>query len=288
MRTWVLGSGSRGNAVLLESDGGRVLIDAGFPARVIADRLAQIRVAPESISHVVITHEHHDHARGAAGCARAFGWEVIATRGTIRACPELSGGGVALRGMSAGETLALEHFEIATARTPHDATESMAVRVTARSSGVCVGIANDLGCATDAVRRLLRDLDVLVLEANHDEGMLRAGPYPPSVRDRIAGRGGHLSNRAAAVLAAECVTVTTRHVVLAHLSERCNDQDIAARAVRTLLSRTRFAGLVHVSEQDALCGPFALERSARRRPNAIQLALPFDEACPAARLATQG
>ncbi len=277
MKTWVLGSGSRGNAVLLESAGGRVLVDAGFAPRVIADRLAQIGIAPESISHVVITHEHHDHARGAAGCARLWGWEIVATRGTLGACPELSGEGVRSRAITAGETVALEEFEIATARTPHDAMESVAVRVTARSSGVRVGIANDLGSATEGVRALLCGLDVLVLEANHDEGMLRAGPYPPSVRDRIAGRGGHLSNRAAAVLAAQCVTGGTRHVVLAHLSERCNDRGIAALAVRTLLVRTHFAGLLQVSTQDLMCGPLTVERTVRRPTSTVQLALPFDE-----------
>lgn len=124
------------------------------------------------------------------------------------------------------------------------------------ATGGRVGIVYDLGYAGAPLRRALRDLDVLVLEANHDEGMLRAGPYPPSVRDRIAGRRGHLSNRAAAELARDVAHASLAHLVLAHLSDQCNDVSLARREMSRGLAATRFTGGVHAAPQDAVIGPF--------------------------------
>lgn len=267
----MLGSGSRGNAVLLESGSRRVLVDAGFGVRTLGQRLAAVGVAPESIGTCVITHEHADHVKGAAQAAARWGWRLHASEGTARACPALVAAGAVC--FPAGATLDLDGFTLATARTPHDAQESVALVATATSTGARAGICYDLGHAPVGVRALLRDLDLLVLEANHDAGMLRAGPYPPSVADRIAGRWGHLSNDAAAALAREVATPALRHVVLAHLSESCNDPRTAADAVGTALARTRFRGGIVAAPQDAVVGPFALAASARRATAAEQLGL---------------
>src|SRR5687767_11267326 len=198
MRVWVLGSGSRGNAVLLEHRGARILVDAGFHAKALEQRLAAIEVPCESIEALVVTHEHHDHVRGACAAARTWGWPLHASCGTVNAYPALREADA--HTFDAGTTLRFSSMELQSIAIPHDAEEPVAIIATDDIGGR-VGIVYDLGYASGALRRALRDLDVLVLEANHDEGMLRTGPYPPTVRDRIAGRRGHLSNTAAADVA---------------------------------------------------------------------------------------
>ena len=269
MRLWTLGSGSRGNAVLLESAGRRVLVDAGFGVRTLHERLRAIGVAPQSIGVCVVTHEHADHVKGAAQAAARWGWALHASAGTIAATPALTGA----TPFAAGDTLRLDGFTLETVRTPHDARESVAVVVTASCSGARVAVCTDLGHVTDEVRTLLRDVEVLVLEANHDAGMLHAGPYPPSVCARIGGRLGHLSNDAAARLARDVVGRVVRQVVLAHLSEQCNTPALATAAVHAALTRTRFCGAVSAATQDAIAGPFVAHRTSRPVVVAEQLGL---------------
>jgi phosphoribosyl 1,2-cyclic phosphodiesterase len=146
-------------------------------------------------------------------------------------------------------------MELQSISLPHDAEEPVGIIATDEIGGR-VGIVYDLGYANAALRRALGDLDVLVLEANHDEGMLRAGPYPPTVRDRIAGRRGHLSNTAAADLARDVAHPSLAHIVLAHLSDQCNDASLARSAMSRGLASTRFTGVVHAAPQDAVIGPF--------------------------------
>ncbi len=272
VRLWVLGSGSRGNAVLLESAGSRLLVDAGFGLRVLQTRLAALGVAPESIAACVITHEHVDHVKGAAQAAARWGWALHASEGTIAAHAPLAGAGAIP--FRAGDTLALPGFSVETVRTPHDARESVALVATGTACGTRAGVCYDLGHATDPVRTAMSGVDMLVLEANHDSDMLRAGPYPPSVCDRIAGRHGHLSNAAAGALARQLATSTLRHVVLAHLSESCNAPQTAATAVREALALTRFRGGITPAAQDAIVGPFVAS-AGRAVVRAQQLSFAF-------------
>jgi phosphoribosyl 1,2-cyclic phosphodiesterase len=145
-------------------------------------------------------------------------------------------------------------FRVTACSTSHDAAEPLAVAVRA-SDGVSVGVAYDLGRPTAAVRYLLKNLSAVVLEANHDEVLLRTSGYPPSVQQRIAGSGGHLSNRAAAELLAEIHHAGLGAVVLAHLSQRCNTAADAVAAVEPTLRRVGFAGALHVAAQDEPLGP---------------------------------
>lgn len=269
MRLWVLGSGSRGNAVLLECGDTRVLVDAGFPAPIIADRLARIGVPPESVTACVVTHEHHDHARGARSGARRWRWALHATHGTSAALPGLAH---ATR-LEPGHPITVGSIELLPVEVPHDALEPVAIVATSTRSGVRMGIAYDLGHAPAALRRACADLDVLVLEANHDEGMLRAGPYPPSVQHRIAGPRGHLGNAAAARLAQDAAHAALHHLVLAHLSEQCNDARTAMTAVASALAPTRFTGTVHVAPQDGVLGPFTARVERTRRAQQLSLGL---------------
>jgi phosphoribosyl 1,2-cyclic phosphodiesterase len=254
MRVWVLGSGSRGNAILVESGPARVLIDAGFSPRALAARLAAIDVAPESIGAVVVTHEHADHASGAGASARKWGWTICATPGTRSQMPSWAASTV--KTISTGSAFAWEQLEIQAVATAHDALEPVAIVVTSQVTGARAGVVYDLGTITGGVRRACRDVDVLVLEANHDEALLATSPYPLPVRARIGSRFGHLSNVAAARFARECAQPRLSELVLAHLSEVCNEPHRAISAVRAALTGSRFRGRLHAAPQDAAMGPF--------------------------------
>ncbi len=268
MRLWVLGSGSRGNAVLLEERGRRILIDAGFPPRTLAARLRTIDIAPESVSAVVLTHEHQDHACGAVAGARRWGWSVHATAGTLDACPEIAS--ITSVELPRRGSADVAGFTVDTTPVPHDAAAPTAVCVTGES-GVRIGVAYDLGMVPDATHAVFCDLDLLVVEANHDAALLWNGPYPPSVRTRIASARGHLDNEAAAEFARQCACPALAHVVLAHVSQTCNTGALAHDAVSSSLRNTRFRGRVTVSEQGVACGPF--RPHAGRREPARQLSL---------------
>jgi phosphoribosyl 1,2-cyclic phosphodiesterase len=144
--------------------------------------------------------------------------------------------------------------------------------VTHSASGARAGIVYDLGYVSESISAALTDLEVLIIEANHDEQMLRAGPYPFMVQARIGGRMGHLSNRAAAATAAQCVHPGLKHVVLAHLSENCNEPKVALKTVGDALRRTRFRGRLTASAQHVAAGPFFVGADEVRRFPA-QLAL---------------
>ncbi|MDQ2766799.1 MAG: MBL fold metallo-hydrolase [Gemmatimonadota bacterium] len=268
MRVWVLGSGSAGNAVLVESGDTRILIDAGFPVRELAKRLVAIGVRGESIESAIVTHEHNDHVRGVCAAARRWKWSVYASTGTIASYPLLQE--ICARPFAAGATLELGDLSVQTVRTPHDGAEPVAVVATARSSGVRAGIIYDLGHVPPSYRKSFERLDILVLESNHDEGMLRAGPYPPSVQARIGGAYGHLSNRRAGMFARESVHAGLAQLVLAHLSERCNAPEIAMQSMREALARTSFRGAMQPASQSAACGPYTAGRGGAR---ASQLSL---------------
>lgn len=266
MRLWVLGSGSRGNALLLEEGEVRVLIDAGFPPRVLETRLAGIGVAASSITAVVVTHEHHDHVRGVVGSVKRWGWPVFASAGSTANSAELRTAEARVLPRNAPLEVGSLMFEAAA--VSHDAAEPVALLVTSRWSGCRCGIAYDLGRAGARLRARLSDLDMLVLESNHDRTMLRNGPYPAVVQDRIAGPNGHLCNDAAAEVAREVAHRGLRHIVLAHLSENCNQPALALDAMRASLTGSRFRGRVQLTWQDQVVGPVAAERTA-----AVQLGL---------------
>ena len=265
MKLWVLGSGSGGNAVLVEAGGSRVLVDAGFGTRELASRMHTVGVEPGSVEACVVTHEHTDHVKGAAAGARKWGWSLYASEGTMDAWPELRGAGCSA--IAPGVALSLSRLEVTTRSTPHDAAGPIGVRLACRSTGATAVVCTDIGHVSDGVRELCAGADLLVLESNHDEGMLRSGPYPAFLQRRIASRTGHLSNRASAELSRDLVHRDLAHVVLAHLSEKCNDHGIARAATADALRRTRFRGTLSVALQHGVVGPF-LPRAGRAEPEA--------------------
>jgi phosphoribosyl 1,2-cyclic phosphodiesterase len=271
MNLWVLGSGSSGNSVLVETGRSRILIDAGFPPRVLKRRLAVAGVAPESIEAVVVTHEHTDHMKGVAAAARKWGWTIVSTAGTRMMCPEWGGLSTILTPRKS--TLTVGDFYLETVPVSHDANEPIGVIVTSLDEGVRAGIIYDLGHVPESISKALDKLDILVLEANHDEGMLRTGPYPPSLQRRISGNFGHLSNTVAAQAASRSIHVGLNNIVLAHLSEKCNNPRTALNTVGDALRRSRFKGRLTASSQDKVVGPFCAGTSREIVSSPVQLAL---------------
>ncbi|MEO8619733.1 MAG: MBL fold metallo-hydrolase [bacterium] len=271
MRLWVLGSGSQGNAVLVECGDSRVLVDAGFGTRTLAGRLKTIGIAPASIEACIITHEHGDHVNGAAAGARKWGWSLFASSGTVDASEELQDANCTR--VTVGASVSLSRMTLRTYGVPHDSASPIGVRVTSTSTGASAVVCTDAGHASGSVRALCSEADILVVESNHDDGMLRYGPYPASVQARIASRVGHLSNRASALLARDVVHANLAHVVLAHLSEQCNDHGIAHRCMTESLSRTRFRGTTSVALQHGVVGPFLPRATRAESPVQFALAL---------------
>lgn len=272
MKVTILGSGSNGNSTLVESGEVRLLIDAGFSGKELERRLAAVEVRPESLTAILITHDHADHTTGMGILARRWGLPLYLTELTRAACSGLLRGTEEVRSYRAEEDVEVGDLVIHPFLTIHDARDPIAVTVTERRTGQKLGIATDLGRPTEAVRHALRECHLLVLESNHDEVMLRESPYPWSVKSRIAGSHGHLSNRAAAELAAELHHPALCAVVLAHLSERSNDPSLARDVVGAALSRRRYRAGVQVAPQDRPLEPMDVG-ALRRRHEPAQLTL---------------
>lgn len=253
MKLWSLGSGSSGNAVLCECGDERIVIDCGFGTRTIKQRMLAAGVEPASVSACLVTHEHTDHVSGVAKAARKWSWAVFATAGTAK-CAELAD--VPVTAVSPRETIELQHMRIEVVPTPHDAAESVGYVVTSRETGARAAVFSDIGRVTDTIRTACREADILVMESNHDEEMLRWGPYPHFLQQRIRGGYGHLSNSRAAQLIGDSVHEGLHHIVLAHLSENCNTPRTAIASVSPTLRKTRFRGRLTAAPQDRTVGPF--------------------------------
>lgn len=228
MQASILASGSGGNALWVEAAGASLLVDCGVTVPELRRRLADIGRDLTTLSAVFITHDHGDHVGSSVALARKLGIPLYATKGTqsiLRRLPD----GLA-RTVQADAPVEVAGFEVLPIATPHDGIESVAFRVTHTASGRTVGLATDLGYVSRHVVERLRGVHYLVVEHNHDERLLLDGPYPPSLKARIRGAHGHLSNEQGAELARHLLHDGLRHVTLAHLSETNNTPDHARRA----------------------------------------------------------
>lgn len=250
MHVAALGSGSRGNSLLVEARETRILVDAGLSGRQIERRLATLDIEPESVAAIVVTHEHRDHTSGVGVAARRWGWPLYMSHRTATACRSLLSGEEEIRTFEREATFRIGGLEVHAFLTSHDAADPLAITVREVQSDLKVGIATDLGRPTGPVRSALRDCHFLVLEANHDDLLLRDGPYPWSVKERIGGSRGHLSNRMAAELAVELHHPELGGILLAHMSEACNDGPLALRTVSEALTGTEYRGLIDVATQE--------------------------------------
>jgi phosphoribosyl 1,2-cyclic phosphodiesterase len=266
LKVTVLGSGSRGNAVLIESDGVRLLVDAGFSGRDLERRLHAVEVDPCTLTALLVTHDHSDHTRGMGVAARRWGLPLYLTDKTRSICDDLLDGTERIVAYTSDREVEIGGLVVTPFLTVHDAIDPVAVTVTERATGEKLGIATDLGRATATVRHALRGCDVLILESNHDEILLRESPYPWSVKARIGGSHGHLSNRAAAELVRELHHDGLCAVILAHLSEQANDPGLAHDTVGEALGR-RYAGTLVVATQHRPLDPINVsQRRTARLP----------------------
>ncbi len=232
MRFASLGSGSRGNSLLVEAGNTRVLIDAGFGPREMSRRLARLGLAPGEVDAVLVTHEHSDHIGGVFVCARRFDWDVLLTHGTLAACRD-DGADVQLSIIDSHEPFSVGDIRVHPFPVPHDAREP--VQYVLADGANRLGVLTDAGHVTPHMVAMLDACDALVLECNHDVQMLARGNYPPALKRRIGGLWGHLDNDAAASLLSQLGRSTLRHVVAAHLSAENNCPALAQVALSTVL-----------------------------------------------------
>ena len=271
----VLGSGSAGNATLLQHGGTRVLIDVGLSCRETARRLDAIGVAPETVTAVVVTHAHGDHTRGAALFSRRYEVPVHATEATRTV---LSGVGVwAWGGLDCDVPTDIGGFGITPFEVSHDAdAETVAFHI--ETTAGAIGFATDVGVTTAALRSRFRRCRLLVMESNHATELLQVGPYPASTKARIAGERGHLSNEALARFVREDLGPSVECLVLAHLSRVNNLPEIAAMTCREALEASGRPDVrVVVTHQDRVTETVRLD-APPTRPGTLpgrQIALPF-------------
>jgi len=248
MRYAALASGSKGNCHAF-SDGDRtLLIDAGISYLQIRTRLEAIGWQAAPVRAVAITHEHSDHIAAIPVLLRRTDWTFLATPETLSAIQRIQDIEIPRSRwipLNAGKATDWEGWRVMPFSTPHDATDSVAYRLEA--PGGCAAVVTDLGHPTALVADHCQDLDLFVLEANHDITMLREGSYPPPLKARILSRVGHLSNEASADLLRRCLSPRLRSVVLAHLSEQNNDPELSRFAAEEVLRGSQVA--LHIAKQ---------------------------------------
>ena len=232
LRYAYLGSGSRGNSALISDGDVTVMLDCGFSLKEAERRLARLAVDPEQIDALLVTHEHADHIAGVGAFARRYDTAVYLTAGT-----EASGRAGRLpvcERVYFDDPIAVGELTMTPVPVPHDAREP--VQYVFESRGRRLGILTDLGHVTPVVREAFGRCDALVVECNHDLDMLHEGPYPPALKERVAGRYGHLNNAQAADLLASTEQSRLQHVLAVHVSEKNNTPQLARDALRDVTS----------------------------------------------------
>lgn len=245
IRFSLLGSGSEGNALVVQSGQTHILLDCGFSLSETVARLARLELLPERLSGIVVTHEHGDHVAGVARLARKFALPVWLTHGTLR------GQSAAFAGLRVTEIdphggFAIDGLSVQPYPVPHDASEP--VQFVFSDGRHKLGVLTDAGHVTPHIERSLNGCDALVLECNHDARMLAEGDYPRMLKQRVGGRFGHLNNEDAAGLLRRLDNSRLQHIVAAHLSSKNNHPALAVGALSAALGCA--AEWVAVATQD--------------------------------------
>jgi phosphoribosyl 1,2-cyclic phosphodiesterase len=236
VRLTILGSGSAGNCAYVETDETRVLIDAGFSLRQIRQRLASIGRSPENLSGILITHEHSDHISGLAALCAKLRIPVYCNRATQEAIEYQLQIRLRCRLFATGAGFEIGNVMVETFTIPHDAQDPVGFLL--RTMAGNIGFLTDLGHTNRLVLERIRPANVLILESNHDVKMLQDCPRRPwSLKQRILGRHGHLSNESAADAAEQIMSAELRHLYLGHLSQECNRPELASDVMQSRLQK---------------------------------------------------
>jgi len=227
MQFAILGSGSKGNATLVRTDDTALLIDCGFPVQETLSRMAAIDFDPMQLSAILVTHEHGDHSKGVVPLSRRLGVPVFTSAGTAIALKWHEK--LTIQTLTAGVATHIGDLEVLPVVVPHDAREAYQFVVSGRKGRL--GILTDLGHITPHVVASYQDIDVLLLEANHDLAMLEAGSYPPALKRRVGGPWGHLNNQQSAEFLQQLNLEQLQHIVIAHISGQNNDPQQAQRVL---------------------------------------------------------
>jgi phosphoribosyl 1,2-cyclic phosphodiesterase len=265
-RISILASGSTGNCTLLETEHTTLLIDAGLGRREMLRRFEVLgRGRPERVDAILITHEHSDHASGLAQLAREWKCPAYLTELTHREIRKIYADSPKTKierveHIHPGVRFEIGDIEVTPFTIPHDAMDPVGFAF--RTNGTKVAIVTDLGYMPELVKHHLREADLLVLESNHDLEMLKVGPYPWYIKQRVMSRTGHLSNTVVSDFLAdsEVFDGRARYLVLAHLSEQNNTPDLARLSAEEALCRRpelfAYQGALHVASQRVPLGPF--------------------------------
>jgi phosphoribosyl 1,2-cyclic phosphodiesterase len=231
-----LGSGSQGNALIVQAGETCVMLDCGFALRETVSRLARAGLEASDLTGIIVTHEHADHGDGVFPLARRFGVPVWLTHGTLGALREANPGvddECSLKLVDSSRAFPVGDLTVQPFTVPHDAREP--VQYVLSDGARRLGVLTDTGCSTAHIESNLSGCDALVLECNHDLDMLMSGPYPPVVKARIASRLGHLDNQASGAILAALDCSRLKHVIAAHLSQANNTPELARSALAAAL-----------------------------------------------------
>ena len=231
MRIASLGSGSKGNATLVQHEGTTLLIDCGFSVRKFTQRLQRLGMVPEDIDAVLLTHEHGDHSGGVERLCSNHGIPLWTAMGTARA---VLGAGYEFNTLIAGQSVDIGGIEVVPVTVPHDASEPLQFIFRQIDNGKRFGILTDSGHITSHIVAAFNKLDGLLLEFNYDPQMLETGPYPQALKQRVGGNHGHLSNQQSLDLLRQIDTSGLGCLIAAHISEKNNTPAIVARGIEQL------------------------------------------------------
>lgn len=229
MRFASLGSGSQGNALIVEAGSTRLMLDCGFGIGECTFRLERLGLEPSDLDAILVTHEHDDHIGGVARFARKYELPVYLTYGTLTALNGERGTAAEITIIDSHTPFAIHDIEVRPFPVPHDAREP--AQFVFSDGSATLGVLTDTGTSTPHIAGMLSGLSALVLECNHDADMLANGAYPISLKRRIASRFGHLANEAAAQLIAALDLSRLQHLIAAHLSQQNNTPDLARAAI---------------------------------------------------------
>ncbi len=242
----MLASGSSGNCALVATGRTRILVDAGLSFKALARRLESIGETVEPLDAVLVTHEHSDHVAGLARLVRALGIPVYISKLTAPAI-DWGEGRPALECFQAGAGFVVGDIEVDSFGIPHDATDPVGFCL--RAEGVKIAVATDLGYLTESVKFHLRRADAMLLESNHDLEMLKVGPYPWVVKQRVMSRVGHLSNDMMSDFLLGDFDGTPARLVLGHLSEHNNHPEIVRLVATQALEKRGFRTPLEIASQ---------------------------------------